>query len=340
MKIATCISILFLLTTFPLCANSFPAPPDMQVTKRFSIPNYIRQPTPPFYMDQGIRNLETISRRDWLAKDSLFYAFELALLNDFEKAFAYFSKLDTDTISAETALRLYQLTLRKNKRYSRLKLSIGRNTEPNSHELRIRLRMIDVRKMVNERVFRVQDDLLFPELKDTIHYSYLTDNSYYDKVLIPLAESYRNALEHDIYFTDERDRVLSMAYEELGDFLNKHLYITNAYKCYMIARNFDRNNSSVAKKIRETRRELDRQNFLHPSVREFLGKVRDDHYTYKTYVELEKTISVNDENYITLDELLQFEKNPDRIPGVNSELVTILVLLLTLIGVVLFVRSK
>jgi hypothetical protein len=291
-------------------------------------------------MDQGIRNLETIERKSWTAKDSLFYAYELTLLNDFEKAFAYFSKLDTDSISDQMGLRLYQLTLRKNKRYSRLKSSIALNTEPNSDELRIRLRMIDVRKMVNERVFRVQDDILFPELKDTIHYSYLTDKSYYERVLIPLAESYRNALAHDIYFTDERDRVLSLAYEELGDFLNKHLYITNAYKCYMIARNFDRNNSSVAKKIRETRRELDRQNYLHPSVRDFLGKVREDHYTYKTYVELEKTISVNDKNFISLDELMQFEKNPDRLPGVDKEFVTIIVLLLALIGVLLFVRSK
>jgi hypothetical protein len=339
--------LLFTLLTFGVqgfmvfAQKTLPIPPKNEKTTHFSIPFFDRQPVAPVYIQEGIKKLETTSRSSWSLQDSLFYAYELSYLGDYDKALAYFNKLNTDTLSTTTSNRLYQLALRKTNRFDKLIASIEKQMQ-DAPELeainKTRIHLIEQRKKQLSDPKRIERLTLFPELSDTVY----LDQSPLNEI-VAIAERYDQALREDVLFTDENDKILSKAYEEYGDFLHRYLYVSNAYRAYSIARNFDKRNKAASDKIKLVKAELNDNNFLYPSMFNYFKRINTAKYTFETYKELDSLHYQNkiEGDYPELDELLaQSDIRKDYLPWLDLEIAIIITLGLLLLIVILLIKSK
>ncbi len=336
---------LFLITLLPFGElkgqSSLPLPPTNQKTPYYSIPAFNRQPEPKAYIRKGIRNLEKVSRSKWTGVDSLFYAFELTYLGDYEKALAYFNKVNTDTLNTINSLSLYQLSVRKTKRFNKLIKSLNNEMElfpENSTILKARIELANARKLQNEEFLRIANMTVFPTLLDSLQFHQLSK-----KELAHIANNYEQALRREVLYTDENDKLLSKAYEEFGDFLHRYLYVSNAYIAYSISRNFDRRNNATSRKIKQTKDELNKNNYLYPSLFNFFKRIDRDKYDFKVYQELDslEIVILQKGRYPELDELLaKSDIRKDHLPWLDGDLAIIVSLLILLIIVIVVIRAK
>ena len=339
----------FFITTVLYGQENFPAFPEKEKTVHFSFEEFERQPSPPLFLEKGIQNLSAKARKNWNATDSLYFAFKLAYIHDYEHALSYFNRLNTDTLYNESTLVLYQLTLRKTKRYQTLLKSLTHESKkfPERHQIiKVRKRLADVRSFKRDLGWKLDSNTIFPTLKDPENIKLRDSEKSFKQVLIPRANAYKYALRYDVLYTDETDKVLSKAYEEFGDFLNEYFYISNAFIAYSIARHFDKRNNEAQKKLKKIKKELNENNYLLPSFINKFQRLDADKYDYKLNKELLKvyndSISGNKEGkYLELDELLKRDKvRKDYLPWLDLQAGVILVLTLLLIIVVFGVRSK
>lgn len=343
------ISHIIILAFFPLILwgqKDLPIPPKAEKTTHFSFKQFERQPTLPKYISTGISNLAKKNIRKWKATDSLFYAYELTLLNEFEHALSYFIKLNTDTLRNRSSLNLYQLTLRKTDRFQTLLGALKRENDLNNLTtiekiaLTYRIRLAEVRLYNRDRNWSLDSNHVFPSLLDsstfTNEYSNINQNA------VHTSKGVDQALRHELLFTEGTDKILSKAYEEFGDFLQKHMYLTNAYVAYSISRHFNRRKNSVSKKFKNIKNQLDDQNLLYPSFSSLFPKIIESKYTYNEIKELDSLdLSNTQHKYLDLKELLELENaKKDHLPWLDYELGVILIIGILLFFVLFFLRSK
>ena len=334
--------LFFSLTAFGDELDQMPVPPSYEKTRSFTLLYVERQPNVPAFLKHQIKSLELKARGSWTAHDSLNYAFELVYLGEFTHALTYFSKVKTDTISHPVTLHLLQLTYLKTNRFDSLKKAIKRGgNSPSVKE--IRLRLVEVREMYLNKTWDPETNIIFPLLRDSSNYLYKNSQKQFYKYLVPRAENYKSALLYDALYTDDTDKILSQAFEEFGDFLHKHFYLTNAFMSYSISRFYDKRNTSTAKKIKTIKTEMDEANLLQPSIRENFQKTSKTRYLFKEISEItDDSTSINATNSLTLEDIeaLKAKKQPDYLPWINSELLLIVILGIMLFLVIVFIKSR
>lgn len=333
---------------FPLLMvgqNTLPIPPKPEKTTHFTFKQFIRQPELPEFITQGLTNIQQKNVRDWSKSDSLFYAYELALLNKFKHALSYFNKLDIDTLRNRTSLDLYQLTLRKTNRFQTLLKSLKREKEhdllkADRNALNYRIRLAEVRLYNRDRDWNLDKNHVFPRLLDSTQYE--NDYNNINHKAVYTSEEVDQALRHQLLYTEGTDKILSKAYEEFGDFLKKNMYLSNAYIAYSISKHFNRRKNSISKKLKQVKRELDDQKLLFPSFSSLFPKIIESKYKYNEIDKIDSlNVLISDGQYLDLDDLLDYENaKKDHLPWLDYELGVLLILFTLLVFVVLFLRTK
>ena len=336
--------LIFLLSfsSLALDLDQMPIPPTHEKTRSFTLLYVERQPDVPPFLKARIKALELNPRAKWTSYDSLTYAFELVYLNEFTHALNYFSRVNTDTVKHPVTLQLLELTYLKTSRFTSLKRSIAHG--PDSPSVKeIRLRLVEVREMYLNSTWDQNTNVIFPILKDSSNFDYKKTQKQFHKYLVPRAEDFKKALLYDAIYTDDIDKILSQAFEEFGDFLHQHFYLTNAFMAYSISRVYDKRNSSTATKLKAIKGEMDDANYLQPSIRENFAKNNPERYSFKEIAETPiDSLSQSKMNSLSLEDIAELEakKQPDYLPWVNYEVLLILVLFLILFVVVFFVKTK
>jgi hypothetical protein len=322
--------------------DQMPIPPSHEKTRSFTFLFVERQPEIPVFLKNKIKQLELKSRVSWTPDDSLTHAFQLVYLKDYTHALNYFSRVQTDTIKNQVTLQLLEHTYLKTNRFTSLKGSISKGVQ-SSNVKEIRLRLVEVREMKMNRTWDHKQNTIFPILKDSINYIYRKNQKQYYKYLVPRAEDFKTALLYDVIYSDESDPILSQAFEEYGDFLHEHFYLTNAFMAYSISRHYNKRNSSTATKLKNTKREMDEANLLPPSFRENFAKIGDQRYTFRE-IATTTTDSLGNvsNNSLSLEDIarLEAEKKPDFLPWINSEMLLVIVLSVILMFVLIFVKTR
>lgn len=322
--------------------DQMPVPPSYEKTRSFTLLFVERQPEIPSFLEVKLKEIEIKTRSSWTADDSLTYAFELVYLNDFTHALNYFSRVQIDTIKHPVTLQLLELTYLKTKRFKSLKLSIAHGSDsPTVKDIRIRL--VEVREMNLNKTWNTDENVIFPILRDSINYSYKKSNKQFYKYLVPRAEDFKKALLNDAIYTDDTDIILSQAFEEYGDFLHEHFYLTNAFMAYSISRFYNKRNSSVAKKLKNIKTEMDDANYLQPSIRENFSKATSERYNFRKIAEVSvDSLSKYKSNSLSLEDIakLEKEKQPDYLPWINYEVLLLIVLFLILLVILFFMKTK
>ncbi|GEM_PF-2075023 len=332
---------LFLVLSSFLCSaqeESIPEPPSKQNTYFYSIKSYNRQSEPPKYMRNGIDVSTSIPQSRWRAEDSLFYAYEQVHLESFEYALSIFSKLNTDTLQEPHAQQLYRTTLQQTKRFEELydfnKKTLPEDTNSVLSVKKAALRLCQVYIAHANKNWKPEEDTIFHMLYRPEAISESPNYRKKMKALAAVAKNIDSALRLFVFLKDDRDRILSEAFEEFGDFQHNTFYVSNAYLCYAIARHYYRNDKELTNKYNRTIDEISEKNYLLPSFRTLFGKVINNrHKLEEELTAAEKTDTLDPKKTFLPPER---EKKKDYLPWLDYQLI-ILGLIFVLLILVLFV---
>lgn len=341
--------LLILLAIPPLYAqrsSDLPEPPSNEPTPLFNFEIFERQPAVPQHVYEHIRSLENKKRTNWNAKDSLYYAVELSLLEAFENSLNYFVRLKIDTIANRFVLATIQRTFRETNRFSRLIENLEQELTyypEHSESINLRIEIASARLRHKEEHLRVVDLTVFESLQPWLLDTLFKENKPKSRLAINKARNLDKALRREILFSDKTDRILSLAFTEFGDFLKMYLYKSNAYIAYSIARDFDKRNSNAFKNIKETKDYFNNNNYLYPSVVSVFKNINPDKYSFQTYKEIDSLDIIIKERgrFPDLDELLaQSDIRKDHLPWLDLEKAFLFILILILVFAIFFVRTE
>lgn len=324
--------------------DEVPSPQKKEDTYHFSISKFERQPKPPKYLMNYFEEIANKPQPSWTQVDSLYFAFKQVHLMNFEHALSIFYKLEVDTIKEPHALRLYHTTLLQTKRYEGLKvLNIFDKLVDNQimEREKIRKRLVDVYILQKRKKWSSKDSVIFPILKDTAMYELRNSKLKLKEQLIPLAKNIDEVLRLFVILNDSRDIILSQAYEEFGDFQNKHFYITNAYLCYAISLHYNSNEGAI-QKSHKIKAEMSEKNYLLPSFRKTFGKIIKNRYQFP---ESSNNMSSNNDSSTVnktnvIDKHSESDKKKDYLPWLDTDLFIVFGLGLLLILVLFLLRTK
>lgn len=321
--------------------DEVPSPQKKEDTYHFSISKFERQPKPPKYLMNYFEEVANKPHASWTQVDSLYFAFKQVHLMNFEHALSIFYQLEVDTIKEPHALGLYHTTLLQTKRYEGLKvLNIFDKIIDNQLMEReeIRKRLIDVYILQKRKKWSVKDSVIFPILKDTAMYKLRSSRLKLKEQLIPLTENIDEVLRLFTLFNDSKDIVLSQAFEECGDFQNKHFYLTNAYIYYAISLHYNSSESAI-KKSQKTKAEISEKNHLLPRFRKTFGKIIKNRYQFpESSNNMDNDSSIV--NKINIVDKSKSDKKKDYIPWLDTDLFIVFGLGLLLLLVLFLLKTK
>lgn len=318
-------------------------PPSKQRTYYFSVDKFNRQPKPPKYILNEIEDLTKKPRSTWGQRDSLFFAYKEVHSEDFGLALSIFTKINTDTIKEPHALSLYHASLYMNDRFEELKeLKVFETTKEipviESKES-IRQRLLDVNIKAKEGKWSTEDSLVFPYLKDISIIALRKSRTDTKQQLVPLIQNIDEVLRLFVLLHDDRDGILSQAYEEMANFQDEYFYVSNAYLYNSIALHYNKNNKKAVENSNRLTRKINEQNYLLPSFRTKFGKVISNRYHFD---ELETAEEISDDSLrIEMGRAIEAPKKEvkkDYLPWLDRDLIIVIGLFILLIIVMVILK--
>lgn len=318
-------------------------PPSKQRTYYFSVDKFNRQPKPPKYILNEIEGLTEKPRSTWRQKDSLFFAYKEVHSEDFGLALSIFTKVNTDTIQEPHALSLYHAALYMNDRFEQLKeLKVFQSTEDITEiqsKESIRKRLLDVNMKAKKGKWSIEDSVLFTYLVDSSIITLRKSRTDTKQQLVPLIENIDEVLRLFVLLHDDRDPILSQAYQELARFQDDHFYVSNAYLYNSIALHYNKNNKKAVENSNRLTRKINERNYLLPSFRTKFGKVISNRYHFN---EMETAKEISDDSLrIEMGKAIEPPKKEikkDYLPWLDRDLIIVIGLFILLIIVMVILK--
>jgi|GEM_PF-2501634 len=314
--------------------------PKKQYTSNFKFKPFTRDLDASTELDKKIRALESKTVSNWNAYDSIVYGYELNLLNEAEKAYFFINGKELDTLTKLSDLHLLQEIMFKNADFNTLTALL--NTEIQNYPITkeitaFRIEVGEALEKHRQQEWNPKEDTLFSFLYDTIYYQYNKDRVQQKTILIPIAQYLDKALRYYVKYAQRSSNpVLSKAYEEFGDFLNRHFYASNAFIAYSVSRYYNKKNGAVSKKIKAVKEALEAKNYIVPSFRKIFNKIQPGRFDYAVLKEKAKE---NKKPKVFRSDAPKAEIT-DYIPTMSASLLTVIGLAFLLIFLLVFLKTK
>lgn len=323
--------------------QSLERPPSQENTYLFKILRYNRQPHIPSYIDNRISHILQNPKSEWTAQDSLFFAYKNVYLQKYSLALSVFSRLKTDTISGAHEQSLYRTTLQHLGRYKELKkyneMTFTDDTTKIYSIKEAFMDLTDAYIEYHEKGFLPDSSWIFPILqKEEVLKNVNRKASPYKNKLVTIAFAIDSTFRQFTFLHDGRDVVLSKAFEEMGDYQNEYLYITNAYFYYAAALHYNKNNKSLIAKYNRTIDAMTAHNYLSISFKHKFGRILKNRYDLKENI-IDSTKNDIDSTANMPPPPIVKEKR-DYLPWLDTPVLIIIIIAFMLFFVLLFVRTK
>lgn len=317
-------------------------PPSQENTYLFKVVKYHRQPAPPAYMKNRISEIADKPTTQWTAQDSLFYAYENVHLEKFEKALSIFARLQIDTIQEPHAQMLYRTTLQHLERYEMLK-KFNKKTIPEDpiSIYSIKSAVLDLNDAYikyKKKTFIPDSTLIFPILKDKALEEMNPKKSPNNNKLVEIAFAIDSAFRHFTILHDEKDYILSQAFEEMADFQKEYFYTTNALFYYAGSRHYYAPDMAVVEKYNSTVEEMNENNYISISFKTKFGKIISNRFRMKT--DFTEKAAKDSSVAPKFTPPPKKEGQKDYLPWINNSILIMIILALALAFVVFFMKSK
>lgn len=345
-------AIKYLLFTIVLLVNTnlvhgqvvdYKKPPSQENTYLFKVLKYHRQPAPPVYMQKRISEISSKPTIKWTAQDSLYYAYENVHLEKFEMALSIFSRVNIDTVQEPHAQMLYRTTLQQLERYEMLK-KYNQKTIPDDPTAvySIKEAILDLNNAYIEykkKTFIPDSTLIFPILKDEALEEMNPKKSPNKNKLVEIAFAIDSAFRHFSVLHDNKDYILSQAFEEMGDFQRDYFYLTNALFYYAGSRHYYVTDISVNEKYNSVVDEMSKFNYISISFKNKFGKIINNRYRMST----DLTENIDSDSIITPADYTPPPKKKgqkDYLPWIDNSILIMIIISLALVFVLFFMKTK
>ena len=320
----------------------FKEPPHQENTYLFEVLNYDRQPAPPTYMHNRFLQILGNPMTHWTAQDSLFYAYESVYLEKFELALSIFSRLNIDTISESHAQSLYRTTLFKAGRFEVLQQYNEKTLRNNPDAFySVKSAFMDLTNAFiayEKKSFIPDSTLIFPILKDPALQEMKRNASPNKNRLVEIAFAIDSAFRQFTTLHDDKDYILSQAFEEMGDFQREYFYYTNAYFYYSASRHYFKNDKAVVEKYNQVINKMNANNYLFISFKNKFGKVIKNRYRLgDDYIEEAAKDTFSRKSYVQPPKQ---EVKKDYLPWIDTSILIMIIIGLALVFVVFFMKVK
>lgn len=283
-------------------------------------------------LDQAIRALDLKSHENWNGLDSLTYGLELILLHKYENSLNYILRTNYDTITDPIKLHLLQEGFLLTEAYEKLQACLlHEKGDQENRVLSYRLDVVRAMLLLKQGTWDSNTSKIFPEIIE------VKGNKKTKAEHIAIANDLDKALR--IFVTQlnrQENEIVSEAYEEFGDFLLAHFTESNAFIAYSLSRYYYNRNKTVSPKIKDLKSVMDEKNYILPSFRKVFGKIQPGRFNYELLKEKKHEQDTVKEPKMQVPE----QKKDDLLPKYNGQLIILLGLLVILLGVILFVRTK
>lgn len=320
----------------------FKEPPSQENTYLFEVLKYHRQPAPPTYMHNRILQILENPTSQWTAQDSLFYAYENVHLENYELALSIFARLDIDTIQEPHAQMLYRTTLQHLDRFEMLKKYNKKNVQQDlTVDYSIKDALLDLTNAYlkyKKKTFIPDSTLIFPILKDDVLDEMNPKKSPNNNKLVGIAFAIDSAFRYFTVLHDDKDYILSQAFEEMGDFQREFFYLTNALFYYSASRHYYTTDLAVMEKYSSVVDEMNEKNYLSLSFKNKFGKIIKNRYRMNTnFIENAAKDTSNSPSYTPPPKK---EGRKDYLPWINNSILIMIIIAIALGFVLFFMRVK
>lgn len=317
--------------------------PSQENTYLFKILRYNRQPKIPSYIGNRVAQILQNPKSEWTAQDSLYFAYKNVYLQNYPLALSVFSKLNTDTIREHHAQSLYRATLQQLSRYKDLK-RYNEKTFPEDTSAFYSIKdafmdLTDAYIAYNKNEFIPDSSQVFPVLhQEEILNKVDPKAPPYKNKLVQVAFAIDSAFRQFTFLHDEKDVILSEAFEEMGDFQKQYLYITNAYFYYAGALHYNKNNRFIIDKYNRTIDDMTSNNYLSISFKHKFGKILKKRYNLDE--ESTQTSEIDSLPAKKASSPPIKEERKDYFPWLDTSVLILIILAGMLIFILFFVRTK
>lgn len=320
-------------------------PPQQEDTYLFKVLRYHRQPAPPKYMLNRFKEILETPKSRWTAGDSLFYAYENVHLEKYELALSIFIRLNTDTIQEPHAQTLYRTTLQHLDRFEMLEAYNSKTIlDNNSVVYSIKQAVLDLNKAYlnyKQKIFIPDSTLVFPILKNPVLDEFNRNKSPHNNKLVSIAFAIDSAFRHFTILHDNKDYILSQAFEEMGDFQKEYFYITNAHFYYSASRHYSTHDPVLLEKLSTVSNEMSDKNYIQISFKNYFGKVIKNRFRLNMNFKESPDLDSNAlSNYTPPPPRPKKKGTVDYLPWIDNSILIIIIISLALIFVVFFMKVK
>jgi len=283
--------------------------------------------------------------RTWSNADSLDYLFTLIAIEDYDKAFDNFKTFRRVNPRNVDEFHLIQFMFSYKRMFDKALQWLDREKRefPESKAIiDIRIRLHGVEEMLVKGTWHDEDSVMFQILQDPKWEKIKKGSEEYLLETIMLIKNMDIALRDETKFEFKSNRALAIAFYEYGIFLEKNLSTTDAFIALSIARYYDKFNARITEKYREVRSLMNKRKLIFPSLRELFPKQNKGIFNINN---IKKRRQAEQDSIIqSTQQPIGLQLDPNAKPSVLNDKVAALViifgLLMLLIAVVLFIRTK
>ena len=160
---------------------------------------------------------------------------------------------------------------------------------------------------------------------------------YQSNIITPL-NSAKKVLEYFVMYVHKEDPIIGQCFNEMGEILEEHVSLNQAYIAYSIARIYDKKDKNILENVKRIKAKHVQQNYNTPNFRKFFPRIefwRFDYEMLKEKIIFEK----NDTIPKYIPNIIQEEKELIHLPLPYDALIPIGIFFLFLVFII-FTKSK
>lgn len=295
-------------------------------------------------IDKSLDSLDHKPKDQWHVDDSIVLFSNLAKIKKYEEAYDIYKRIGKERFEVSDYATAKDL-IYTFKQQSRPDLSLEIIDEclekgfvdTLSHHWMHSIHEARQNKAVDWRFLLDNDILEFPV--DTIlPYRKKNDQFYKDSIMIPL-EKLDAILKDEVLYTPENDVIIAEVFYEIGHYLEKTGTSTQAYVAYSLARIYNKSDFKASKRIRIVKDRLIKKKYRIPGVRRLFPKYKKGRFNYEI---LKKKVIEAQKDTLPKQPLPTMKPvvKKDYVPKFSGLLLTIIGVVLVLLFVLIFVKTK
>lgn len=287
--------------------------------------------------------LEALSRKvksKWTFQDSFSFAKSNLLVGNITLGKYYLKNLDLNPKTNETENTHYLCSFYLNKEYK----------EGNNKLKKDYLRVLQYSKIYflkqlfncqdslskNNSWYKTNGDVFEFNIDSTMKEISRNDDRYTDQIIAPLKTA-TSLLEIIVAYVHEDDPILACAFNNIGEVLEQHVSLSQAYIAYSIGRNYNKKDKQILENIKIVKSKLISKNYKVPNFRKYFPKTEKGRFDYE--ILKEKIIFEQNDTIPKHKPILLRKKEKVNLPFPVDAIVPAGLVILFLL-ILVFVRSK